>query len=129
MPLNLFSLPREVRDQIYSELLTPSEPHRLFMSHRASDPRHGPRRLGWQETVSLTEYERFYPVILRVSKTIHLEASLLLYASFCFELEDHWNPNKPMLIRFSTYLRRFLQLIGPHNSTLISSYDHSFPRT
>jgi hypothetical protein len=24
-----------------------------------------------------------------------------------------------MLIRFSTYLRRFLQLIGPHNSTLI----------
>jgi hypothetical protein len=89
------------------------------MSHRAGDPRHGPRRLGWQETVSLTEYERFYPVILRVSKTIHFEASPLLYASFCFELVDHWNPNNPMFIRFSTYLRSFLQLIGRHNSTLI----------
>ncbi|KAL8847493.1 MAG: hypothetical protein Q9221_007486 [Calogaya cf. arnoldii] len=65
MPTNFFSLPREIRDQIYGLVLLHQEPLDPFN--------------GWRQ-------QQHTPGLLRANKIVHDEASSLFYARSCIDI-------------------------------------------
>ncbi|KAL8668543.1 MAG: hypothetical protein Q9168_006835 [Polycauliona sp. 1 TL-2023] len=99
MTFNFLGLPREIRDQIYELLLVHQQPiNPLFRLTRI-------------------ETQNFSPGLLRANKTLHLEASPLLYARNRFDL----GLGKPGMIA------SFLEGIGPHHSNNIRHLQIDYP--
>jgi hypothetical protein len=75
MPMNFFNFPAEIRLQIYEELLVLPEPI-LFITNRGDPPLLLRNRYG------------LCPALLQANKTVHREASPLLYSGNCFGFTD-----------------------------------------
>ena len=98
MSLNFFSLPRELRDQIYKLVLLHQEP---------IDP-----------YVDYYREQKLTPGLLRANKTVHREASLLFYTQNCFDLTTVTAED----------VASFLGQIGRNNADYIRHIYVDFPK-
>jgi hypothetical protein len=98
MPTNFLSLPSELRNKIYEQLVVDHEP---------IDPRFG-HNLQYKLT----------PGLLRANKIIHREASSLLYAQNRFDFT----------VSISEDVASFLEQIGRNNATYIQHIYIRFPQ-
>jgi hypothetical protein len=111
MPINLFSLPAEIRIKIYEELLVLSEPITLEMI----------RKLSWAFFRDLTaskphtsRLSSLYPALLLSNKRAHSEASPVLYSRNRFRLQD-----LPVHGTHVTIIALFLDQIGRRNASFL----------
>jgi hypothetical protein len=102
--LNFLSLPIEIRTQIYKHLLVSPTPIRISFNP-------GPAVAKDLQNLTLT--------LLRVNKTVSLEAAQILYHFNTFSFSDHPDSSRWMSIDTDTWdlLYSFLHIIGPSNST------------
>lgn len=115
MTVDFFSLPGEVRNKIYEELLVSSNTIAIFLNITWSlnfRPR-GPRIFGTDSDGSGLLH--LYLVILRLNKIVHREASSILYSRNCFQIQN------------SNILASFLDQIGPQNAGLLRQLVIAFP--
>lgn len=107
--MDFFNSPKEIRLQIYSELLVHSEPI-VFVAHYgpSSPPLFRSRRIS------------LCPALLRLNTQAYSEASPLLYSNNCFRFTDIWNSTD------SAHIAPFLLQIGPQ-ANLVRHICISFP--
>jgi hypothetical protein len=101
MPTNLLSLPSEIRNNIYEQLLVLQEPVYPFYP--------------W---FRLTNLGALTPGLLLVNKTIHRETSSLLYAQNQFDFAQCTSEN----------VTKFLDQIGRNNANYIRHIYIDFPK-
>lgn len=101
MPANFLSLPSELRNNIYEQLLVLEEPVTL------------PTKL-W---LTQSQIQELTPGLLRANKTVHLEASSILYGQNCFDFT----------ICTSEDVASFLEQIGHNNASYIQYIRVEFP--
>lgn len=106
MPTNFLSLPSELRNNIYEQLLVLQEP--------IACPT---RPWRWHPPLR-TLHPAFHPELLLANKTVHREASSLLYAQNHFDLT----------MCASEHVASFLDQIGRHNASHIRLIYIDFPR-
>jgi hypothetical protein len=107
--MGFFDLPKEIRLQIYSELLVHPEPIVLVAAYGPpSPPLLRSRRNG------------LCPALLQLNKQAHSEASPLLYSNNRFRFPDIWN------LTDSAHIAPFLLQIGPQ-ANLVRHIRISFP--
>jgi hypothetical protein len=118
MPINLSSLPAEIRIKIYEELLVLSEPITLEMIRKPS----------WAFFRDLTasklhtsRLSSLYPALLLSNKSAHSEASPVLYSRYRFRLQDL--PDGTHV----TILASFLDQIGRRNASFLRYIYIPFP--
>ncbi len=102
MSTNFLSLPSELRSNIYEQLLVLQEP--------VASPTNP-----W---VRQSQVQALTPGLLRTNKTVHLEASWVLYAQNCFDFT----------MCTSEDVTSFLEQIGHNNASNILSICIDFPK-
>jgi hypothetical protein len=108
---NFFSLPREIRDDIYDRVLAIPNPLYIFQETPDS-PVHcfTPRR------------PRKWLALLYTTRQLHSEASHAFYRAHQFEIVDSHET------RISEYLQSFINCIGPTNAASLAHLCIEFPR-
>jgi hypothetical protein len=101
LSVNFFSLPSELRNKIYEQLLVPQEPVAC-----------------WIKPCVLFQKEGLTPALLRVNKAVHSEASSILYAQnrFDFTFCNHET------------VTSFLERIGRNNASCVLNVRIDFPK-
>jgi hypothetical protein len=103
MPVDFFSLPSEVRNKIYEELLVHS--NTIILN----------RTWYLDSTIYASGILHLYLAILLLNKKAHREASSILYSRNCFEIQN------------SELLTSFLDQIGPQNAGTLRRLVIAFP--
>jgi hypothetical protein len=111
--MNFFDLPREIRDQIYSELLT--DPEIINFSADQSS----------QSTLFRSKRNDLCPAVLRLNKQTHSETSPVLYSKNRFHFNDTYTPFSSRTDRAPLSL--FLSQIGTSQAHLIRHIHITFP--
>ena len=119
MPLNFFSLPGEIRNKVYEELLVLSQP---VIIDTANDSWHDLR--GVLPAAKL-DTSGLCLALLYVSKRVYSEASSLFYSKNRFTLPDLEPP--PGYPLQSAILTSFLDRIGRQNASFLHHICIAFP--
>jgi len=119
MPLNFFSLPGEIRNKIYEELLVLPQPVTIDIATDSWHDLHGVLPAVKLDTSGLCL------ALLHVSKRVYSEASFLFYSENHFTLPDQESP--PGYPLQSAILTSFLDRIGRQNASLLHHICIAFP--
>ena len=119
MPLNFFSLPGEIQNKIYGELLVLSHPVGINVATSF-----------WYSTYEFPPAAKLntsglFLALLQVSKRVYSEASSLFYSENCFMLSDLESPlGYPLQ---SAIFTSFLNRIGRRNASFLHHICIAFP--
>ncbi|KAI0182705.1 hypothetical protein EV127DRAFT_322320, partial [Xylaria flabelliformis] len=105
MAMNFFHLPKEIRLQIYSELLVLPEPIVFLVNYGPPSP-----------SLSRSNRDGLCPALLRVNKQVHSEASSLLYSNNRFRFPDVFTSVSSTTK--SAHMAPFLRQIGSQASLI-----------